>query len=110
MGKSQRDKGNRVERLLVNMFRGWGLKALRVPLSGATEYAKGDVDVYPPGRDAPLIGEVKSRKKIPGWIKEWLGENDYLALKGDREEFLFVVPEATMCELLGGDNEPGEAG
>ena len=48
MGKMSRDKGVRFEREVVTELRDkHGLKAQRVPLSGATEYAKGDDEVTP---------------------------------------------------------------
>ena len=100
MGKASRDKGNRRERELVNDFKAWGLKAMRVPLSGATEYAKGDIDVYKAGRDAPFIVELKARKAHPKYLTEWLGDFDMLALKSDKQERLYVLPEKTLRELL----------
>lgn len=102
MGKPSRDKGARRERELVLLFKAWGLRAERVPLSGAARYQGGchDVDVYKCSRDAPLAGEVKARKKFPTYLTEWLAENDYVALKGDREEWLFILPERVMRELL----------
>lgn len=43
MGKFSRDKGARFERLIVNILKESGLDAVRVPLSGATVFQKGDV-------------------------------------------------------------------
>ncbi len=102
-GKPSRDKGLRRERETVAMFRDWGLKAERVPLSGATHYRNngGDVDVYKPGRDAPLVCEVKGRKTFPAYLAEWLGDNDFLILKGDRAEPMAVLPMRVLRELLG---------
>ena len=100
MSKASRDKGARREREFVNMFRDWGLKAQRVPLSGATEYAKGDIDLYLQGRDAPLVGEVKARAKPPKMVMDWLGENDFLLVKGDREKPFVVLPIRTFKELV----------
>lgn len=60
MGAMQRAKGARVERELVNKLRKEGFEAQRVPLSGATTYAKGDVEVLYFGKK--MVIEVKSRK------------------------------------------------
>ncbi len=60
MGKSQRDKGNRVERGFVKHWRGLGYPAQRVPLSGATDYAKGDVEVQHVLGEKTLY-EIKAR-------------------------------------------------
>ena len=104
MGKASRDKGARRERELVNMFRDWGLQAYRVPLSGATEHSKGDVDVYKIGRDAPFCGEAKARKDGAGFksLYDWLEKDgaDYLALRKDNAEWIFVIPERVLRELM----------
>ena len=100
MGKMQRNKGKRVELEIVNLFKSWGLRAMRVPLSGATEYAKGEIDVYPKNRDAPLIGEVKARKSGYKTVIDALGENDFLVVRIDKKEPFFVLPLETMKELM----------
>jgi|10_taG_2_1085330.scaffolds.fasta_scaffold01380_2 hypothetical protein len=100
MGKMQRDKGKRVELECVNLFKSWGLHSIRVPLSGATEYAKGDIDLYLTGRDAPLVGEVKARKSGFKQVTDALGENDFLVVRLDKREPIFILPVSTMKELL----------
>ena len=102
MGKASRDKGARRERETVSLFKSWGLRAERVPLSGAVRYQDngGDVDVYKPGRDAPFVCEVKGRRQFPSYLYQWLGENDFLVLKGDRVEPVAVMPMRVLRELL----------
>lgn len=102
MGKPSRDKGARRERELVALFRSWGLEAYRVPLSGATEHSKGDVDCYKIGRDAPFCGESKAKKGGFKQLYSWLEKDgaDYLALRKDNAEWIFVLPERVMRELL----------
>ena len=105
MGKSQRDKGNRREREIVNMHRAAGIHAERVPLSGASRYQGNgsDVDIYPFGKDqAPLIGECKARGSGEGFltIKRWLGENDVLWLCEDRAKPLVVLPWDVYQRIL----------
>lgn len=104
MGKSQRDKGARNERGVVNFWKEQGVKAARVPLSGAVggEYA-GDVDLYAFGpQDAPLVGEVKARATGGGFktISKWLSTNDFLVLHEDKCPRLYVVPERVMLRLV----------
>lgn len=104
MGKSQRDKGGRRERELVNHWRALGVKSARVPLSGAAggDYA-GDVDLYAFGPDeSPFIGEVKARGNGGGFktISKWLGQNDFLVLHEDRAARLYVLPERVMQQLV----------
>lgn len=101
MGALSRNKGAGYERELVNAFRERGLSAQRVPLSGATEYAKGDVEVTA-GFDGKTIfkGEAKRRKNLPEWIVNALGENDFLAMREDRGTTLIVLRLDTFGDLL----------
>lgn len=100
MGKMSRDKGARFEREIVNDLLGHGLKAQRVPLSGATNYAKGDVEVVA-GFDSRtrFTGECKRRASLPRIFDE-LGDFDFLALRQDRGETLIVIRLKTFAELL----------
>jgi|ETNvirnome_2_130_1030620.scaffolds.fasta_scaffold102589_2 hypothetical protein len=112
MGKASRDKGARVERLMVNMHKSAGILAERVPLSGAVRGQRAgdghDIDVYTDRNgDAPLCGEIKARKELPKWQAEALGDNDFLILKGDRQGPTVTVPWHIWIKLLGGStNEP----
>jgi Holliday junction resolvase len=98
LGKPSRDKGARVERNIVNRLRDRGIEARRVPLSGATDWQKGDVQLWTP--DGPWIGEVKGRKQFPAWLVEWLGDNHCLFLVADRQEPLVVLRMDRLEELL----------
>lgn len=79
-GKSSRDKGKRSEYLVRDYMRSLGLKADRVPSSGAAQGFKGDVKIEAPDGRIALV-EVKSRqnefKSIYAWYqntqhdKEW---------------------------------------
>ena len=62
MSETQRRKGKRTELYIVSLLRQAGLDAKRIPLSGATEFAKGDVLVYTTD-GIPKILEVKGRGK-----------------------------------------------
>ena len=99
MSKSQRRKGKDRELELVNLFKSWGLEAYRV---GYERSKPGDVDVVKIGRDAPFVGESKARKEGFKQLYAWLEKEgaDYLALRADRAEWLFVLPERVMRELL----------
>lgn len=102
MGKMSRTKGAAFERELVNQAKEAGLVAQRVPLSGATSYAKGDVEITP-GFDPegkPLVFEAKRRKELPGWMLEALGDNAGLILRADRHESVAVIPYKMLLELL----------
>ena len=101
MGKASRDKGARYERELVHDFTGYGLKARRVPLSGATEYAKNDVEVEAGFAPNPVFsGEAKRRKSLPKFFTEALDGADFAAFRQDNGETLIVLRLKTFAELL----------
>ncbi len=112
-GRASRQKGDRVERYIVELHQGIGIHAERVPLSGATRYQGNgtDVDVYLFGREAaPLVCEVKARKVHVGesnpsggfkTIERWLSDADALFLKRDRKEPLVVLPWRVWARLAG---------
>jgi hypothetical protein len=103
MSRMQRDKGARFERDIVNRHRDLGVLAKRVPGSGAHEYTHdADVDIYPFGEDAGAwIGECKVGAQVPKSVGQWLGENDMLFMRRDREQPVVVLPWARWCDLLG---------
>jgi len=97
MSRSQRDKGARAERDIVDRHKAIDVHAERYPLSGASRFrgAGHDVDLYPFGRDAaPLVAEVKARKNGSGFalLEKWLGEHQVLFLRRDRADPLVVLP------------------
>ena len=105
MSKSQRDKGLRAEREIVDRHKAINVHAERIPLSGASRYrgAGHDVDLYPFGRDAaPLVAEVKARKNGTGFalLEKWLGDYNVLFLRRDRADPLVVLPWSTWEALL----------
>jgi Holliday junction resolvase len=102
----QRDKGARVERELVNKHLEIGVKAERVPLSGAARYKGGahDIDVYVRGDEhAPMVAEVKARANGEGFkvLESYLGENDILFLRRNNAEPLIVLPWRSWRDLVG---------
>jgi len=82
-GKYARDKGLNFEREIVNLAKSRGHIAKRVPLSGATEYAKGDVEI------GDRVFECKRVARSP--LYKWLGDNHGVIIRGDREEALVVL-------------------
>jgi hypothetical protein len=104
-GKRHRQKGDRIEREIVAWHRSIGIHAERYPLSGATRFRGSghDLDLYIFGREeAPAVTEAKGRKDGAGskLIRRWLGENDQLILKENREDFLVVMPRRTYERLV----------
>ena len=103
MGKSSRDKGLRRERAIVDIHMKCGLRAERVPLSGAVRYRGNgaDVDLYVRGAE-PLKAEVKARGEGDGFktLERWLGGNDALFLWRDRATPMVVLPLHIWIEIV----------
>ena len=116
-GRASRQKGDRTERALVGMFKEWGFDAERVPLSGAAGGSyTGDIICTDPdlGR---MVCEVKARASGAGFVtlERWMGDNDMLILKRDRQTPMFVLSGALMERMVrhianfgpeGASNEP----
>jgi hypothetical protein len=104
MGKASRDKGLRRERAIVEIHTKSGLRAERVPLSGASHYRgnSADVDLYVRGT-APVKVEVKARGEGSGFrtLERWLGDNDALFLWRDRAAPFVVLPLHVWLEVAG---------
>lgn len=102
-GRHSRNKGNNEERAIVNLHREWGIQAKRTLENGKRSdgSATWDIDIYHKGTDyTPLIGECKVRGSGFSQIYEWLGINDFLTIRADRKERLYVVPERVWQQLL----------
>ena len=93
----RRQKGNRVERLLVQLHLDAGIPAKRVPLSGARANSTGDIRV-----GSTLVAEVKARANGEGFatLARWLGENDLLFLRRDRSQPIVVIEWETYLRML----------
>ena len=107
--KRPRGRRQRPERELVALFRKWGLEARRVPIGGGGEPGgagePGDdagADAYKIGRDERFVGECKVEKDGFHELYAWLESDgaDYLALRAEHAEWIFVLPERVMRELL----------
>jgi Holliday junction resolvase len=106
-GARHRRKGDRIEREIVHLHEGLGVKAERYPLSGASRFRGSghDLDIYAFGADeAPLVAEVKARKNGAGFVtlEQWLNEYDVLFLRRDNAQPLVLLPWRIWARLLGG--------
>jgi hypothetical protein len=111
MSASERRKGSRIEREIVDAHKRIGLKCERYPLSGATHFRGSghDLDIYIHGPDAaPAVCEVKSRGNGKGFtmLERWLGSYDALFLRRDRQEPMVVLPWRVWSLLVGGGKCP----
>lgn len=105
MGKAK-TKGDNEERAVVNLHREYGVHAERTLEKGARSdgSATWDIDLYINGiDDAPLIGECKNQKQIGDYIWNWLGENDFLTIRKNRKERLYILPESVWLRLILGN-------
>lgn len=102
MTSPSKRKGTRVENEIVQRHKDIGIDAERVPLSGAAGGSyTGDV-VIGPTASPPLRAEVKARKAGAGFttLERWLGTNDLLFLKRDRQTPMVVMTWDTYETLI----------
>ena len=102
-GKAARQKGDRTERLAVDILRSYGLDAYRVPLSGACEGFNADIVIRGIGQE--LKAECKCRGSGFTTLYKWLGAHDALVLKADRAEPLITMPLRAFAKLVGELNQ-----
>lgn len=103
MPNRSKDKGSREERDVVNFHRSLGIHAQRTLEAGARSDGSNtwDVDIHYRGLDnAPLVGECKVRGSGFKQLYTWLGENDFLTVRADRKERLYVIPERVWEQLI----------
>ena len=104
-GARHRQKGNRIEREIVDRHKALGTHAERYPLSGASRFRGSghDIDIYLFGReDAPIVGEVKGRKNGAGFttLEKWLDEYDALFLRRNNADPLVLLPWRVWARIL----------
>lgn len=98
MPNRSRQKGDREERAIVNLHIEEGHQCYRTLESGKRPSGP-TWDVTLQTQKAILHGECKHRangfKEIYGWLK-----NDFLTIRADNKERLYVVPERVWKELI----------
>ena len=103
MASKSKIKGSVEERAVVNLHRELGFKCERTLEGGARSDGSDtyDIDLYVRGSDeAAILGECKLRATGFKQIYSWLGNNDFLTIRADRKERLYVVPERIWKELI----------
>jgi Holliday junction resolvase len=104
-GRKSRDKGNRIEREIVDRHKALGIHAERYPLSGASRFRGSghDIDVYLFGREeAPIVSEVKGRKSGAGFVtlEKWLAEFDALFFRRNSADPIVLLPWRVWAQIL----------
>jgi len=97
VGKYSKRKGYRGEYQLVKKLRGFGINAIRVPVSGAVPGFKHDIYL---NADRQYAGEVKVRKAGFKQLYDWIHDVDFLFVKADREEYLVVMRLDLFAKLF----------
>jgi len=93
-----KQKGDRAERALVDLFRAHGLDAYRVPLSGSAGGFKQDVEVRLANQT--LRVESKVRKAGFSLVYKYLSDADLLVLQADRKPSLAVISLENLAKIL----------
>jgi hypothetical protein len=98
-GKSSKVKGWVAENEIKHMHLDLNIFCKRVPLSGAAAGYKGDLEILD-----EFVAEVKKRAGGNGFatIERWMGDNDLLFLKRNRQLPLVVMDWATYVKLMRG--------
>ena len=99
-GKKSLRKGQNEERSIVNLLRSHGFECKRTLESGARSDGSvtWDIDLV---LHRNFKGECKVRKNGFKSIYDWMSENDFVTIRADRSERLYVFPEEVVLELLG---------
>lgn len=102
MSSKSKRKGDNEERAIINLHREKGYHCERTLQAGARSDGSEtyDIDLYLDKDAAPIIGECKIRARGFKQIYDWLGQNDFLTIRQDRGERLYVLPERFWLELL----------
>ena len=99
MPNKSKIKGDTEERDVVNLHIQEGFAAQRTLERGKRSDGSPawDIDIE---AHRLLIGECKLRANGFKKIYDYLGECDFLTLRADRKERLYVLPESVWLELL----------
>lgn len=105
-GKRAKKKGYAGENEIVKLLQKYGIKAERVPLSGALKSEKYSCDVIITIGDKTKRVEVKRRKSGLKTLQKWLEEDknsNYVFFREDFGDWLVVMPIQEFIELVEGE-------
>tara|TARA_R110002167_G_scaffold151349_1_gene345297 strand:- start:351 stop:662 length:312 start_codon:yes stop_codon:yes gene_type:complete len=96
MPSKNKARGNRLERLVVNLAKEQGIKAIRAYASNGLSLGEAeDVDV----KIGEFKGQCKMRKNIASFMKP-PESCDIALIKTDREETLVVIRYSDFLEMM----------
>lgn len=103
-GAASKRKGSAFERHIVQFFTAMGWYAKRVPLSGAADGFKGDVQTARSQEDwnagRKWVVECKRWQAGMKTIRRYLPQGGILIHKADYEEAVVIMSAATFRELV----------
>ena len=98
MSSSKKQKGDREERAVVEFHRELGIDCERTLTGGARNTgATYDIDL---DIGDGLKGECKMRKDGFKQLYTWIDGRDFLTVRADRKERLYVIPEGLWKVFL----------
>ena len=104
-GKKSKRKGYTGEREIVQLLNKYGIKAERVPLSGAlkSEKMKGDIDCTINGE----LKKIESKRRKDGFreLYKFIEQDDcnYIFMRADRKDWIVAMTFGEWLELVKGD-------
>jgi len=101
-GRKSKDKGYRFENRMVNDLNAAGIRARRIPLSGADPHEKGDIEIMDFG-----LCEAKNRESIGAYLWDWLDDYKVLFLKRNFRDPLVVMELEDWTMLMRSYTEDG---
>ena len=101
-GKKPRRKGYRGENELEHLLKKYGIDAKRVPLSGASEFQKGDliIRLCIDGGEALLTAEVKRRRNGFKQLYGWLEDRNLVFMRADRKDWIVAMDIEFFLQLM----------
>lgn len=106
MGRMQKRKGYRTEKLIEKILRGNHLDVVRVPLSGATDFQKGDLVLRV--KDKEWLIEVKARKEGFAQITKSLFTEDGLWFETEDAYYQIELLSEFIKRMLNAGEPPSK--
>ena len=100
MVNRNKNRGDELEREVVNKFREHGFTCERTLERGARSDGSDTWDIDLHTHQGVLKGECKRKKTGFKFIYDSLGDNDFLTIRRDRSERLYIMTEKTFINLL----------
>lgn len=101
MANRSKQKGDREERRIVNLLRTEGFECERTLESGARSDGTPTHDInllFP--HHKRMKGECKHQERIVAYLWDWLEGNDFVTVRKNNKEAIWIFPEDVAIELL----------